>query len=255
MLPTSQVKSHVVVVDVKWSNLPELVTIVVPCKNEEKYIGHLFESLSQQIGLADVRIIVADADSTDSTVSVIDEYRDWFTIDVIKGGKVSEGRNNGAQLVTTPYILFLDADVRLFHRFTIYDTVMQMELQQLDLMTLNIKNYGSDWRASFFFTGFNIINKIMTKVTPFAIGAFFLTRREVFEQLGGFPSKYDTSEDYILSKRYNPKKFKIGRHYFGQDERRFNKLGYWGMLKYMAVNFWNRNNLQHFEKANVNYWD
>jgi hypothetical protein len=95
----------------------------------------------------------------------------------------------------------------------------------------------------------------MTKFTPFAIGAFFLTRRSTFEALGGFPSKYDTSEDYILSKQYSPTKFKIVNHYFGQDERRFKKLAYLGMLWYMIINFFNRNNLRHFEKANVNYWD
>jgi hypothetical protein len=125
----------------------------------------------------------------------------------------------------------------------------------LDLLTANIKNYGKDWRASFFFSAFNIINQIMTKKTPFAIGAFFLTRRYQFEMLGGFPNKYETSEDYILSKQYDSKKFAILHHHFGQDERRFKKLGYLGMMWYMTVNFFNRNNLKHFEKAKVNYWD
>ncbi len=65
----------------------------------------------------------------------------------------------------------------------------------------------------------------------------------------------ETAEDYILSKQYHAKCFKIGDHYFGQDDRRFTKLGYTGMIWYMIVNFLNRNNLQHFEKAKVNYWD
>lgn len=236
-------------------SMKNLLTIVIPCKNEEKYIGHLLESLSQQSGIGGVRIIVADADSTDNTVSTIKLYDDVLHIEVIKGGTVSVGRNNGAKLVTTPYILFLDADVRLFSKLAIFDAVHIIDSHRLDLVTANIKNYGKDWRASFFFWGFNIINKIMTKTTPFAIGAFFLTRRDKFEELGGFPNKYETSEDYILSKQYDADKFAIVNHYFGQDERRFNKLGYLGMLWYMTVNFFNRNNLTHFEKANVNYWD
>ena len=100
-----------------------------------------------------------------------------------------------------------------------------------------------------------MFNKVFTKFTPFAVGAFFLTRKSVFHALGGFPNKYDTSEDYILSAQYSPKKFKIANHYFGQDDRRFKKLGYLGMLKYMTVNFINRKNLAHFEKAKVNYWE
>jgi biofilm PGA synthesis N-glycosyltransferase PgaC len=235
--------------------MKEFVTIVIPCKNEEKYIGHLLDSLSQQVSIGGVRVIIADADSTDTTLDVIKLYDDVLNIEVIKGGPVSIGRNNGAKLVTTPYILFLDGDVRLFHPSAIYDAVMKMLAYNLDLATANIKNYGPHLRASFFFWGFNLINKIMTKKTPFAIGAFFLTRRDKFEELGGFPNKYDTSEDYILSKQYDPKKFMILDHYFGQDERRFTKLGYFGMIWYMVVNFLNRNNLKHFEKAKVNYWN
>ena len=236
-------------------NMKDLVTIIVPCKNEEHYIGHLLESLSQQNGIGGVRILIADADSTDNTLQVIKLYNDVLNIEVIKGGPVSVGRNNGAKLVTTPYMLFLDADVRFFHPSAIYDTLYQMRTYNLDLMTLNLKNYGPDWRASFFFSCFNLINKIMTKKTPFAIGAFFLTRTDAFNYFGGFPNKYETSEDYILSKQYHTKYFKIGDHYFGQDERRFTKLGYTGMIWYMIVNFLNRNNLQHFEKAKVNYWN
>lgn len=235
--------------------MKDLLTIIIPCKNEEKYIGHLLESLSEQVDIGGVRIIIADANSTDNTLKVVKLYDDVLNIEVIQGGTISVGRNNGAKLVTTPYILFLDADVRLFNRFTVYDAVLMMGVSGLDLLTANIKNYGEHLRASFFFWCFNLINKIMTKKTPFAIGAFFLTRRDRFEELGGFPNKYDTSEDYILSKQYDAKKFVIVNHYFGQDERRFTKLGYLGMLWYMTVNFLNRNNLKHFEKAKVNYWN
>jgi glycosyltransferase involved in cell wall biosynthesis len=235
--------------------MKDLLTIIIPCKNEENYIGLLLHHLSQQVDFGDTRIIVADADSTDNTLEVVKRYQKRMNIEIIKGGTVSVGRNNGAKLATTRYILFLDADVIFFSNTAIIDTLDIMRENDLDLMTLKIKNYGKDLRASFFFWAFNIINKIMTKKTPFAIGAFFLVNRSAFEYFGGFPNKYDTSEDYILSKQFHPKFFRIGDHYFGQDERRFTKLGYLGMLKYMAVNFWNRHNLQHFEKANVNYWD
>ena len=232
-----------------------LVTIVVPCKNEEQYIGKLLTSLLNQNSIDDVRIIVADANSTDRTLHIVSCFTPVLNIEMVPGGNVSIGRNNGAQLVETPYILFLDADVQLFDPNTIHDCLTIMEQQQLDLVTLNIKNYGTDWRATVLFSIFNLINRVMTKTTPFAIGAFFLTRRSVFEQLGGFPNKYETSEDYILSKQYNPKKFRIVKHQFGQDERRFKKLGYVGMLWYMIRNFFNRHNLAHFEKAKVNYWN
>ena len=235
--------------------LKDLVTIVIPCKNEETYIGNLLGDLFRSVGIGDVRIIIADANSTDNTRHIIKEWSRGLNIETIQGGQVSEGRNNGAKLVTTPYILFLDADVRFFSPTAIHDAVQCIHQEGLDLVTLSPKNYGTEWRASIIFRLFSVFNKVMTQFTPFAIGAFFLTRRSMFEALGGFPNKYDTSEDYILSKQYDAKKFKIVNHYFGQDERRFKKLGYLGMLWYMTVNFFNRHNLQHFEKAKVNYWD
>ena len=235
--------------------MKDLVTIVIPCKNEENYIGNLLGDLFLSVEIGEVRIIIADANSTDNTRHIIKEWSHGLNIEIIQGGQVSEGRNNGAKLVTTPYILFLDADVRFFSPTAIHDAVQCIHQEGLDLVTLSPKNYGAEWRASIIFRLFSVFNKVMTQFTPFAIGAFFLTRRSMFEAFGGFPNKYDTSEDYILSKQYDTKKFKIVNHYFGQDERRFKKLGYLGMLWYMTVNFFNRHNLQHFEKAKVNYWD
>lgn len=235
--------------------LHELVTVVIPCKNEEFYIDGVLKSLYMQHHLRDVRIIIADADSTDLTLWMILDWKHSLNIEVIQGGTVSEGRNNGASLVTTPYILFLDADVRLFDDGAIWDAVKTIHEEQLDLVTLSPKNYGKDWRASLLYWTFGKFNKVFSYFTPFAIGAFFLTRKSKFDQLGGFPNKYHTSEDFILSKQYDQQKFKIVNHYFGQDERRFKKMGYFGMIKYMVTNFFNRNNLQHFEKSTVNYWD
>lgn len=234
--------------------MTDLLTIVIPCKNEEKYIGHLLDSLVCQ-HLGNTRIIIADAKSTDGTLSIIGRYTNKLNIEVIEGGPVSTARNNGAKLVKTPYILFIDADVRFFSPRAIYDSLHSMLEDRLDLITLNIKNYGKDPRATLLFNAFNSANKVLSKFSPFAIGAFFLTRRSVFEKLGGFPDKYPTSEDYILSRQYSPKKFRIVDHYFGQDERRFKKLGYVGMINYMLINFINMNNLRHFEKIKVNYWN
>lgn len=234
--------------------MKDFITIVIPCKNEENYLPNLLNDLTKQYQIKDVEVIVADANSTDSTLKNIELYKSLLNLKVIPGGNVSVGRNNGAAITKTPYILFLDADVRFFNEKAIYESFQIMLKEDLDLVSLSPKNYGKDPRASFLFLFFGLINKIFTKFTPFAIGAFFLTRKSKFDELGGFPNKYETAEDYILSSRYDVKKFKIANHYFGQDERRFKKLGYIGMIKYMISNFLNRNNLNHFEKSKVEYW-
>ena len=233
--------------------ISDKITIVVPCKNEENYIHHLLESLRRQ-NIGDTRIIIADC-STDNTRQVIKDNSAGLNVEIIDGGPVSLAKNNGAYLAKTPYILFIDADVRFFKDNVIQDAVNEIESNDLDLVGLNIKSYDNDIRASIGFTIFNVINHILKYFSPFAIGAFMLTRRDKFEELGGFPEKTVTSEDYFLSRMYSPKKFKIANHHFGQDSRRFKKMGYFGMATYLIKNFINRNNKQYWDRLDSSkYW-
>ena len=234
--------------------LCDKITIVVPCKNEENYIHHLLNALRNQ-DIGDTRVIIADC-STDSTRQVIEDNSIGLNVELIDGGPVSTAKNRGAKLVTTPYILFIDADVRFFKNTVIHDAVNKMELKNLHLVGLNIKCYDKDIRAKIGFTTFNLINHTLKFFSPFAVGAFMLTRKDKFEEYGGFPENLLTSEDYFLSKKYSPKKFKIIRHHFGQDSRRFKKMGYMGMVKYLTKNFINRNNKAYWDSLYHNkYWN
>ena len=233
--------------------LSKKITIVVPCKNEENYIAHLLMHLRNQL-IGSTRIIIADC-STDRTREVIQATKGRLNVEIIDGGPVSIAKNRGAALVTTPYILFIDADVRFFDDMVIRDAVVEMDAKNLDLIGLNIKCYDNDARAKVGFAVFNGINRVLKHFSPFAVGAFMLTRRDRFEEFGGFPEQMSTSEDYFLSRKYSTKKFRIIGHYFGQDSRRFKKMGYLGMTKYLVKNFVNRNNKQYWDSLdNSRYW-
>lgn len=234
-------------------NLEDKITIVIPCKNEEDYIPHLLNHLKQQ-NIGNTKIIIADI-STDNTRYAIHRNKGDLNIEIIKGGPVSIAKNNGAKLVKTPYILFIDSDVRFFSNTVIADTVNELETNNLDLIGLYAKCYDDSIRAKIGFGLFNVINDMMKRWVPFAVGAYMLTRRDKFEEFGGFPAKYETSEDFFLSKKYDPKKFKLVKHYFGQDSRRFQKMGYFGMAWYLIKNFWNRNNPEYWNKIDYSkYW-
>jgi len=233
--------------------LQDKITIVVPCKNEEDYISYLLKHLKEQ-NIGSTRIIIADC-STDNTRQIIEENKGDLNVEVIQGGPVSVAKNNGAKLVTTPYILFIDSDVRFFSEATISDSVNEIETNNLDLVGLYVKCYDNNKIAQLGFMLFNFINKIMKRKVPFAVGAYMLTRKDKFEEYGGFSEKYGTSEDFFLSKMYDPKKFKLVKHYFGQDSRRFQKMGYFGMAWYLIKNFWNRNNEKYWDKIDYSkYW-
>jgi glycosyltransferase involved in cell wall biosynthesis len=234
--------------------LKNKITIVVPCKNEETYIHHLLDALREQ-NIGDTRIIIADC-STDNTRQVIRDNSWELNVEIIDGGPVSMAKNNGARLATTPYILFIDADVRFFKNTVIRDAVDKIESMNLDLVGLNIKCYDRDPRAKLGFVIFNTINHALKYFSPFAVGAFMLTRKDRFEEYGGFPEQFSTSEDYFLSRMYRTKKFAIVRHHFGQDSRRFKKMGYMGMAKYLVKNFVNRNNKQYWDSLDSSkYWN
>lgn len=233
--------------------LNDLITIVIPCKNEELYIPYLLDHLRMQ-DIKSTRIIIADC-STDNTRQVIKDCSLFLNIEIIDGGPVSIAKNRGAALVKTPYILFIDADVRFFKPTVIKDAVCKMVKKDLDLLGLKIKSYDRDLRTKISFTAFNMTNSILKHFSPFAVGAFMLTRRDRFEELGGFLENLTTSEDYFLSKQYKVSKFSIMRHHFGQDSRRFRKMGYFGMASYLVKNFKNRNNSSYWNNISHNrYW-
>jgi glycosyltransferase involved in cell wall biosynthesis len=235
------------------NELEDKITIVVPCKDEENYISHLLESLKKQ-NIGKTRIIIADA-STDKTREVIKANQGDLNVEIIDGGPVSIAKNNGARLVQTSYILFIDSDVIFFENAVISDCFSEMVKSQLDLIGLKIKCYDGDIRAQIGFMIFNGINNLMKHKVPFAVGAFMLTRTDKFWEYGGFAEKYGTSEDFFLSKKYDVKKFKLMNHYFGQDSRRFKKMGYMGMAYYLIKNFYNRNNEEYWNNANYSkYW-
>jgi glycosyltransferase involved in cell wall biosynthesis len=234
--------------------LSDKITIVIPCKNEEEYIPYLLMHLSNQM-IGDTRIIIADC-STDNTRNVIQETKGRLNVEIIDGGPVSIAKNNGAKMVTTPYILFIDADVRFFKNSVIHDAVDTLESKNFDLIGLKIKCYDKDPRAKIGFIIFNTINQALKYFSPFAVGAFMLTRKDKFDEYGGFPENLSTSEDYFLSRKYNSRKFRIMRHHFGQDSRRFKRMGYFGMGKFLVKNFINRNNKDYWDNIDdTKYWN
>jgi glycosyltransferase involved in cell wall biosynthesis len=236
--------------------LKDKLTIIIPSYNEEKYIRRTLISIINQVGISNVRIIAADNHSTDGTREVIEKFnKDFYkNVEIIDGGKVAYARNRAAELVKTEYILFIDADEILYNEYNIIENMSDMVRLNLDLLTIKVKSYGDDIRTKMIFKLFNMINVIMSNWIPFAVGGYFLTRTDKFREFGGFDETVTNSEDFLLSRKYSPNKFKISRHYAGQDDRRFKKMGYFGMIRLLYRGYVNRNNIEYFRK-DVGYWD
>ncbi len=219
--------------------MKKLLTIIIPCKNEEDYIGNLLDDLSNQKGIEDVPIIIADADSTDNTLGVIEYYEHRYSqlnIKVIKGGSVSYGRNRGAEEVDSKYLLFIDADVKLYSNNLLVDTIDEIESGTKHLLTCKLKSYSNDWKSKLAFKFYNIVHYFLIKKYPFAIGAYFCVTKNEFIRYGMFNEQSDNSEDFLFSQNFKPNEFGVLNHFIGQDNRRFKKMGYIGMGLHLLGN-------------------
>ena len=208
------------------------LTIVIPAKNEVTMLPRLLESLCLQdyAGMAQTRVLVADAGSTDGTVEVALRFRDRLKVEVVAGGLPSVGRNAGARLATTKYVLFLDADVELPEPTLLRRALWRMERRGLHLATTNIACREGGFFDDLLYAGNNFMQRVGALMKPFATGMFMLFDREAFWRLGGFNEHALFAEDYLLSKGVARTRFRIVRGKVLTTNRRFQKLGHWRMV-------------------------
>lgn len=92
--------------------MKELVSIIVPVYNVEKYLERCIQSLVNQT-YSELEIILVDDGSTDLSSKICDEWvkRD-SRISVIhkKNGGLSDARNAGMKIVKGEYVCFVDSD-------------------------------------------------------------------------------------------------------------------------------------------------
>jgi len=94
------------------SGLKDLVSVVMPAYNSEKYISEAIESVIGQT-YANWELIVVDDGSTDGTRRIVDRYiRDGGRIRYIhqKNSGPSAARNRGIEASNGRYIALLDSD-------------------------------------------------------------------------------------------------------------------------------------------------
>lgn len=235
--------------------MQNLLTIVVPCKNEQNYIKNLLFNLKQQ-GIGQTKIYLADAYSTDQTRMIAETYAYELNLNltIIPGGLPAKGRNNGVKITKTPYILFLDADITFTNPNVISETLDIINNGKFDMVSTNpIYNGEYDVRAWLLLKINKYVTWYLSKTQPFAIGGFTLVTKQAFQSIGGYDEKATQSEDWLLSRQISPSRFKFIPDLITQDNRRFKRYGYFKMIKLIFKNWVNRNNLSYFYEDR-GYW-
>ena len=211
-------------------NLSE-ITVVIPCYNEKDYIVNLLEDLYSQKGSDGLEVIIADANSNDGTKDLI---RSWsfdqnkLQISLIEGGPVSVGRNRGLEAVNTPYVVFIDADVRIKNSSHLEDVLKKLKSGN-SLVSSRPRSISGIMSDSAYII-FNVFNRLLSLFKPFALGSFFATNVTKVRELGGWDETIIHGEDWILSSKYKASEFKFTKSPIYVDDRRFRKMGYWKMF-------------------------
>lgn len=92
----------------------DLVSVIIPTKNEEKRLGVLLPSLIKQTYKNIEVIINDDNDTNDNTVGVIRKFGKKIKIRHIRNNQsMAHGRKAGAKVAKGKYLLQLDADMKL----------------------------------------------------------------------------------------------------------------------------------------------
>ena len=227
------------------------LTIVIPCKNEGSLIIETLNFIMKQT--EKFKIIISDSSDEENSLNLLKDYQKKHKkqITIIDGGLPAVARNGGAKLVETPYILFLDADIHIRQNDLIVNNLSKIKLGGYDLLTCKFKTF--DGKYDWVYKIFNIVQWLSSKTTPFALGGFMLFKTETFNQIGGFNEEDKIAEDYHLSSKIEPKKFKVQNNYVFSPSRRFREKGLWYMIKLMLKCWWNRKD-NNFYKQDFNYW-
>jgi glycosyltransferase involved in cell wall biosynthesis len=230
--------------------MDNLLTIVIPCKNEKDNIYECIGFIAKQVGFAGTRVIIADTsdeeDSLDFLQYTENNYRYSLNIELIKGGFPAKARLEGSKLVTTPYILFLDADIMLLNKSLLGECIAY----DTDLVTVPFQTEtGFNW----IFRLFDIQQQLSNWLgTPFAIGGFQLWKTEAYWKTGGYDETHLFAEDYWVSQKAEVMKIHNTKGVW-TSARRFKNKGFFYMFILSIKCYINRNNTEFFKKHH-NYW-
>ncbi|HTF42829.1 MAG TPA: glycosyltransferase family A protein [Terriglobales bacterium] len=229
---------------------------MIPAKNEAKLIPRLLNSLTNQdySKMPNTRVLVADANSTDGTPEVVKQFRHLLKVRIIPGGLPSFGRNAGAGLAATPYVLFLDADIELASPSLIRRALELAQSKKLHCVTTNILCRDGGFTDRLLYAGNDCFQHLSRWHRPFSTGMFMLFDKQRFEELGGFDVRIQFAEDYHLSKQVARKRFGIVRGGVYTTNRRFQKMGHARVARLFlatAFNFWN----QGYFLRDHKYWE
>ncbi len=217
------------------------LSIIIPTKNEEKYLPRLLESIKNQT-LKDYEIIVADAGSEDRTKQIAESYK----CKIVPGGHPSKGRNNGADYSTGNVLAFIDSDIQLPNPNFLEKCMQEFGSRGLDVAGTYHEPIPSNTQGKrifdkIFYTIDNIGMRMAENSKIPKMHMCMFATRDTHDEISGFREDLEFAEDADYSKRAveQGKKFGILKtpEHTLVSPRRLEKKRLKMALKYAWLNF------------------
>jgi len=177
------------------------ISVVLTTKNEEKNIGELLESLSNQE--EPYEVLVVDSDSTDKTQNIIKEYsKKKKNIKLlICPGTRAESMNYGIQQSTGDAVAFIGGDDIADKNWIkdIREAMKNSDIVAGKLISNKHDRFGNAANVKFFHKGVNISYP----------GANTIYKKQILSKLGGFDHWFFSAEDLELNLRAVDAGYKI----------------------------------------------
>lgn len=201
------------------------VSIILPARNEEKFIGKCLDSLVDQ-DYKNYEIIAINDSSNDSTGEIISKYAKKNSKIISVSARVKPdgwmGKNwacmEGYRKASGELLLFTDADTKHSSK-VISLAVAHLISFNLDALSAIPKMVTLDfWTnitlpmiSTFLHTRFSALNvNNPSKKTGYFFGSFFIMKKETYEKVGMHEGvKHEIIEDGALGKKVKEAGFKI----------------------------------------------
>ncbi len=230
------------------------VSVILPARNEEEFIGKCLDSLIDQ-DYQNYEVIVIDDSSDDNTRKIISEYtkKSSKIIPVSAQSKPEGwmGKNwacmEGYRKATGELLLFTDADTT-HSKNVISLAVAHLNSFELDALSVIPKMLTFDfWTkitlpmiSTFLHTRFSALNvNNPKKKTGYFFGSFFILKKKTYEQVGMHEEvKQEIIEDGALGKKVKESGYKMkmvrGEHLVDAVWAR-DKTTLWNALKRLMI--------------------
>jgi len=171
------------------------LTIVIPAKNEEKYIRRCVDSLLTQ-NYPDFEILVINDNSSDMTMDILRSIKS-DKLKVISVKALPAGWAGKAWACQVGFdnsegdlILFTDADTNYFNKKALLNSVVEMEINSHSIVTgvplLELNDFYSKMVMPLLNLFIDCFDGLSKTYPDKIIGSFFLVKREVLTSINGF---------------------------------------------------------------------